>query len=182
LSAHSADGQWVIPSSSSRDLAELAETLAAERNVLDYLVFKLVEARLVLIADEARFIPQAMAEVDAVIAQIRRGESHRQHALVRLARHIGVPPDSLTLARLADSAPEPYGLIFSDYQRQFYDLTTEIERLTHENRRLASQSVSSIRAALSALIGPAGPVDVYTAAGEHAGAPSVKPLRVDEIL
>jgi hypothetical protein len=172
----------VITPSSSRALAELVDTLAAERNVLDYLVFKLVEARLVLIADEARFIPQAMAEVEAVIVQIRRGESHRQHALLRLARHIGVPADSLTLSRLADSAPEPFGVMFSDYQRQFHNLTSEIERLTQENRKLASQSVSSIREALSALIGLSAPVDVYTAAGEHAGAPSVKPLRVDEIL
>jgi hypothetical protein len=162
-------------------LAELVETLTAERNLLDYLLFKLVEARLVLIADEVRFLPQAMAEVEAVVDQIRRGESHRGRHLDRLATVMGLSPSQLTLARLAEVAPEPYGLILSEHRRHFLAVTGEIERLTQENRRLASQGVASLRETLGALIGPAGAPDLYTPAG-FATAPSAPPLRVDEVM
>ena len=52
-------------------LARLADTLWYERRLLEYLLFKLVSANLVLIADDRRFVGPAVAEVDAVMEQIR---------------------------------------------------------------------------------------------------------------
>ena len=63
-------------------LALLAQTLSAERELLELLLFKLVEARLVLTADEPRFVPQAMLEVEAVVDLV----SPDYHPLAGLAK------------------------------------------------------------------------------------------------
>ncbi len=55
-------------------MAELADTLWYERRLLEYLLFKLVSANLVLIADDRRFVGPAIAEVDAVMNEIREAE------------------------------------------------------------------------------------------------------------
>ena len=67
-------------------MSQLADTLWYERRLLEYLLFKLVSANLVLIADDRRFVGPAIAEVDAVMAEIRRAEEQRSSAIsTRLA-------------------------------------------------------------------------------------------------
>ena len=84
-----------------QQLADLAETLHGERRLLEHLLFKLVEARLVLAADEARFLPLAMGEVESVVEQVRFGESHRQKAVRRLSQAIGDRPGCATIPATA---------------------------------------------------------------------------------
>jgi len=71
----------MVTSAESAHMAQLADTLWYERRLLEYLLFKLVSANLVLIADDRRFVGPAIAEVDAVMNEIRRAESQRSAAL-----------------------------------------------------------------------------------------------------
>lgn len=164
-----------------RQLVELADTLSAERSLLETLLFKLVEARLVLAADEARFVPQAMAEIDSAVKRIRAGESMRSRMVGELADAIGQPREKVTLSFLAGWAPEPYRTMLADHRDHFQRLTTEIERALAQNRRLASQAMDNVAASLGTLIGQP-PMAVYDSQGSRHETLYNGPVRVDEVL
>lgn len=164
-----------------RQLVELADTLSAERRLLEQLLFKLVSARLVLAADEARFVPQAMNEVDAVISRIRAGEKHRGAAVDGLADAMGEPRGKITLGFLASWAPEPYRTMFEDHREQFQRLTTEIEQATLDNRRLASLALGNVAESLGVLLGQ-NPMEVYDARGSRQERAYTGPTKIDEVL
>lgn len=136
-----------------RQLIEFADTLSEERRLLEQLLFKLVEARLVLSADEARFVPQVLSEVEAVVGRLKAGESHRDTLASQLAIAIGEYPQKLTLSFLASWAPEPYRIMFEDHRDHFQRLTEEIEQATLDNRRLATLAMENAAESLGVLLG-----------------------------
>lgn len=162
-------------------LAHLAQTLSAERELLELLLFKLVEARLVLTADEPRFVPQAMLEVESVVDRIRFSEIRRHDAVNGLAAAIGAPPADVTLRYLAVSTPEPYRTMFEQHRDHFHRLAGEIEQVTLDNRRLASLALRNITDTLGAIIGQPA-LSVYTATGASHDAVEYRPTRIDEVL
>lgn len=163
-------------------LALLAQTLSSERELLELLLFKLVEARLILASDQPRFVPQAMIEVESVIERIRYSESRRGDAVSGLAAAMSLPSDAITLRYLASEAPEPYRTMFEQHRDHFHRLTTEIEQVTLDNRRLATLAVQNITDTLGAIIGQPS-FSVYTASGasREAVRPS-SPTQIDEVL
>ena len=80
-------------------LHELADTLWYERRLLEFLLFKLVSANLVLIANDHRFVAPAIAEVERVMEEVRRAEVERAGAVARLAEGWGVAQSQLTPVR-----------------------------------------------------------------------------------
>lgn len=164
-----------------QQLAELAETLHSERRLLEHLLFKLVEARLVLAADEARFLPLAMKEVESIVDRVRYGENHRQMAVRNLASAIGEPEDRITLRFLVGWAPEPYRTMFSEHQDHFRRLVTEIEQASLDNRRLAGLAVQSLSDTLGSLLGGKDP-GTYTPTGGRGRQTAVLPTHIDEVL
>ena len=162
-------------------LVELADTLTAERRLLEQLLFKLVEARLILAADEARFVGQAMAEVETVMERLRLFEQHRVDAVARLADALGEPPSRVTLSYLAEWAPEPYRTMFDHHRDHFLRLTEEICQATVDNRRLATMAVQNLTATLGAMVGGGG-LATYTADGRTSSRTPVIPTQLDEVL
>lgn len=164
-----------------KQLAALAETLHGERRLLEQLLFKLVEARLVLAADEARFLPLAMSEVEDVVARVRFGESHRQRAVRELAAAIGEPEDRITLTFLVNWAPEPYRTMFAEHRDHFMRLTVEIEQASVDNRRLANLAVQNLSDTLVTLLG-SSESGVYTSLGTRTNEAIAAPSRLDWVL
>lgn len=162
------------------DLETLADTLWAERRVVEYLLFKLITAKLVLAADERRFVTSALEEVERMVQTLRGTEVQRAAALDRVARHWGVPSEDLTLRELAERSPEPMAGVFRDHQEAFAELAAEIEDTARENRKLASAALSHVRETIDALTGPPAP-RTYTATGRHDTAIGA-PVRLDEVL
>jgi hypothetical protein len=161
-------------------LEALADTLWAERHVVELLLYKLVAARLLLAADERRFVHLALGEVERVLAALRTAEEHRVAATEALAAVLGLPADAVTLPELAVSAPEPLRSVFADHQKGFAVLTAEIEETAATNRRLASIGLSSLEEALERISG-AYQAATYTAQGRHqAAAPAA--VRLDRVM
>lgn len=161
-------------------LERLADTLAAERRVVEYLLFKLVAAKLLLAADEHRFVPLALDEVERVLDALRDAEQRRAHAVTTAAREWGLSPSNLTLSELVRHAPEPMATVFRDHQEAFTALAEEIEETAVDNRRLATSALTHVQQALDALTGP--PVGAtYTASGHHDTA-MAPPTRLDSVL
>lgn len=56
----------------SEHISQLADVLWYERQLMEFLLFKLVTANLMLNADERRFVAPSIAEVERVMDEIRR--------------------------------------------------------------------------------------------------------------
>jgi hypothetical protein len=156
-------------------MEQLADTLGYERR-LEYLLFKLVSANLVLIADDRRFVGPAIAEVDTVMAEIRKAERRRSEVVASVAREWNVPADQVGLNFLVEHAPEGLRSVFDEHRRIFRDLVAEIEMITNENRRLATVGLDGIRSTLGLVGG-----DTYNAHGRATPLPDT-PTRVDRVL
>ena len=157
-------------------MGQLADTLWYERRLLEYLLFKLVSANLVLIADDRRFVGPAIAEVDAVMAEIRRAEAQRGEVVATVAQEFNVPPTAVGMRFLVENAPEALRPTFEDHQAVFMNLVNEIEMLTKENRRLATVALDGIQGTLGFAGG-----DIYDAAGRATRTPD-HPVRVNRVL
>lgn len=160
------------------ELRRLVAVLEEERDLLERLLFKLVEARLVVAADERRFVSEAMREVETATETLRVSEARRSVALAELAAAVGTTPDALPFSRLASGAPEPYRTILTELRETFRRLAAEVEEAVGDNRLLVAEGLASVRERLGALLGGAG---TYSPAGTGIRTPPA-PLRVDEVL
>lgn len=161
-------------------LEALADTLWAERHVVHYLLFKLVTARLVLAADERRFVGLALDEVERMMDSLREAELRREMALEEVATAWGADPAELTLSSLAERSPEPLRSVFADHRDAFLGLAQEIEETAADNRRLASTALDHVQQSLDSLTGPERG-QTYTAQGRPAR-PTTAPTRLDRVL
>ena len=161
-------------------LEGLADTLWQERHMVETLLYRMVTAKLLLAADEHRFVSAAMDEVEAVVDALRGAEQGRMAALVQVADRLEVPVEDLTLAEIARRAPAAMRLVFDDHRQAFLDLTAEIEQTADANRQLASGALGRVRRSLDALAG-ANPATTYDAAG-RAQVGVAAPMHLDRAL
>ena len=163
-------------SPASPHLVQLADTLWYERRLLEFLLFKLVSANLVLTSGDHRFVTPAIAEVERVMEAVRTAEADRSRVLEACARALNLAPETLTLGFLAQNAPAALRDDFAEHRNGFMELVNEIENLTRENRRLASVSLEDLRDTLGL------PENLtYDAAGRR-GPVSQRPTTIDRIL
>ena len=128
-------------------MAELVETLWYERRLLEFLLFKLVSANLVLSSADRRFVGSAVDEVEQVLDRVRRAESDRHRVVQNLATMWGEPASSLTLSELARRAEVPFAQELRDCQLAFARLVDEIDKVAKANRQLATVGLGDLRAA-----------------------------------
>jgi hypothetical protein len=166
----------MVTSTDNAHMAKLADTLWYERRLLEYLLFKLVSANLVLIADDRRFVGPAIAEVDVVMTEIRRAEEQRGTVVEAVARQWNALPSAVSLALLVEKAPESLRATFEDHRVVFQELVNEIEVLTRENRRLATVGLDGIQGTLGFAGG-----DIYDSAGRATRTPD-HPIKVNRVL
>ena len=153
---------------SERDvLSELSRRVWDERHVVTYLLFKLTVARLLLAADEHRFVPDALAEVDRIVQLLRDGEAQRDQALRELAGEWQVDPRTLTLTELARRSPPPFDHTFGEHRRAFERLAEEIDDVAQRNRELANAGFRQIAETLDEMTGSDSPASpTYDASGQ----------------
>ena len=119
--------------STAPELERLADTLWAERHVVELLLYRLTVAKLMLAADERRFVSLAIGEVEEAVDSLREAELRRETAIAALADVWDMDPDKLTLGDLAERAPEPFASVLADHREGFRKLTEEIEATAGEN-------------------------------------------------
>lgn len=134
-------------------LEELARRLWDERRIVNYLLFKLTVTKLLLAADERRFVPDALKEVDRTVELLHDGERRRDEAVRALAAQWQLAPDELTLRELAHRAPPPYDHAFGDHLVAFDELAREIEQVARANRALARSELGAVAMTLDQLTG-----------------------------
>lgn len=125
-------------STGGASLEKLAEVLGYERLLIEYLLFKLVSASLVLEANERHFVEPATAEVGTVVAEIRKAEQRRSDAFASIAREWNIPVQQIDLKFLVEHAPNRARGTFSDLQSAFRELAAEIDTITNESDSLVA--------------------------------------------
>ena len=163
--------------SPSAALDALETTLVMQRQLLESLLFKLTQAKLVLASGEARYVGPAVEEVAAVMDTVRDAENKRATAVAAVAMEWGIPAPSLTLAYLAEHAPADRRERFSNLRYEFMDLTEQIEKITKENERLATANLSVISGTLSTMHQVTELGSGYDATGQLPT--STRPIRID---
>ncbi len=139
-------------------LEGLADTLWQERHLVESLLYRMVVARLLLAADEHRFVAVAIDEVEDVVHSLRRAERDRAGALAAVADRLQVPVDALTLPEIARRAPGPLQPVFADHRESLLALIAEIEQTAAANRHLASSALRRLQRSLGVLTGAVPPI------------------------
>ncbi|MFP4634403.1 MAG: flagellar export chaperone FlgN [Nitriliruptoraceae bacterium] len=134
-------------------LAELGHRLWDEREVVTHLLYRLTVSKLLLAADERRFVADAFDEVEQAVARLRENELARDRAVRDLAERWQVDPQQLTLAELARRSPPPFDHTFSEHRDAFQRLAAEIEDLAGQNRALAANELDAVRGTIDLLTG-----------------------------
>lgn len=136
-----------------RELENLTRCLWQQRDVVTYLLYKLTVTNLLLAADERRFVPDALREVELAVQALRAGELARDTAVRELAGRWSTDPEVLTLDEVARRSPPPYDHIFTDHRSAFRELAGEVERTARENRGLALDDLELVTDQLDQLTG-----------------------------
>lgn len=164
-------------------LESLATRLWDERRLLMLLLYRLTVARLLLSADERRFVPDALREVDRTVELLRDEELRRDEAVRGLAAQWQLPPESVTLPEIVRRSPPPYDHTFGEHLQAFQHLAEEIETISHQNRVLAHAAMQDLSETIGHLTGdPAGTGATYDASGRYGAATSAVGGRVREAL
>lgn len=119
-------------------MEQVVSILEQEREVLDTLLFKLVETRLILEAGEMRFLSRATREVERARSRCREIDLMRA---ATVAQH----RTGATLRDLASSAREPWPGILRDHHDVLAPLVAEIEMTAHLNAEHARIGLDAIR-------------------------------------
>jgi hypothetical protein len=126
------------------EIEALADILWTERHLLERLLFRVSTVRLLLAADERRFVAAAIDEVETAIAELTQAEAQRERALRPAATALGLRAEELSLQHLATHAPSPFDLVFRDHQREITAMVDEIHEVASHNARLVSSTLGYI--------------------------------------
>ena len=159
-------------------LEHLADVLWHERNLLEELLFRAITVRLMLAADERRYVSAAANEVESVIERLAAAEQSREDAVALAATVLGTDPHTLSLQLLARQAPAPLDLVFRDHERAFAALVDEIQEVVSTNARLATSTLGYIDRSLHLL--DDAPTTMYGGDGRSSVTRTATGVRLDQ--
>ena len=114
----------------------LLDVLSRQRHVLEFLLFRMLEARHLLDSAEVRFLHLAAQDIEAASEAVREVELRR--ALLPL-------PDGSTLRQLSDAAPSPLREILHEHLLELSRLAAELGAATEAVGDLAAAGVARSR-------------------------------------
>ena len=144
---------------------ELSALLWRERELLEFLVFKLEEEQLLLTAGKSRWLQHATREVEQVVDRLRTAGLGRSVEVAALAKQWGTDEDA-TLRELVTHAPAgPWSEIFSAHLLAMTDLTNQIKELRDHNEQFLRAAARSAQETLAGATATAGTYDARGMSG-----------------
>lgn len=144
---------------------ELSMQLWQERELLELLIFKLEEQRLLLESGGVRWIHLASREIDQVLERLRESGLARDVEVSAVADEWGVP-GATTLAQVLGAAPtEAWRAVFAEHRAALNALMAEVGQLKTSNEVHLRAAGRAVEEALAGIDGAGGE---YTTQGERA--------------
>ncbi len=135
---------------------ELSMQLWQERELLELLIFKLEEQRLLLESGGMRWIHYASREIDQVLGRLRESGLGRDVEVAAVAREWGAPA-AATLADLIQAAPtDAWREVFTDHRDALNGLMAEVGQLKNSNEVHLRAAGRAVEETLAGLGEPAG--------------------------
>lgn len=131
-------------------MQELADVLDRERRLLEMVLFKLVEARHLLAADEARFLPWASAELERAVERVREATLLRAVVARQVASATGLG-DAAGLRTLASHADQPWSAILAEQADALAGLLREIRHESALAQEAADSQIRGVDAVVAAM-------------------------------
>lgn len=131
------------------DHFDLATALAHERRLLELLRFHHLQLRVLLEADESRFLGRAIDELGDITVELDAVEEARAAVAAAVAAAHGLPEDS-RLIDLIQVSPEAQATLLDELRKDMRRLVDEIERERRSARALSHEQVRAVARRLHA--------------------------------
>jgi flagellar biosynthesis/type III secretory pathway chaperone len=133
--------------------SELSTELWRQRELLEQLLFKFEEERLLLLAGKSRWIPHATREVEAVVERLKTAGLSLSIAIVEVAGEWGLP-DDVRLRDIAAAAPTgAWSEVLGSHLKALTALTGEIKAIRTNNDQLLRAALRSTQETLNLVSG-----------------------------
>lgn len=130
--------------------AAVAAVLWTEREALERVLYALQVEQLVLAAGATRWLNHADGSLRVALERLRTTEVLRAAEANELAR-VARLPFQLTLAELAEVAPDPWRMVLSEHRAALRELVAEIDSLATETRRLLADGAAATSETLASI-------------------------------
>jgi hypothetical protein len=125
-------------------MEDLSDILQRERCVLDRLLFRLIEVRLLLDAQETRFLPWAAADVEHTAEAVREAELRRTAGVDDVARRLGGIATPVRLGDLVDRAEPVMRELLAEHGVALGRLLDEVQREADHAAALAERGLERL--------------------------------------
>lgn len=125
------------------DPQKLSALLWEERELLEFLIFKLDEEQLLLASGRTRWIKLASGEIEQATQRLRAAGLARDLAVSALADEWGLAGGAGLRQIIAGSPEGPWGEIFTAHLEAMTDLVNEIHELREANEELLRSAARS---------------------------------------
>lgn len=134
-------------------VSELSTELWRQRELLEQLLFKFDEERLLLVAGKSRWIPHATREVEAVVDRLKVAGLGLSIAITEVADEWGLPHD-VRLRDLAAAAPAgAWSEVLTSHLKALTAVTGEIKAVRSSNDQLLRAALRSSQETLNLIAG-----------------------------
>lgn len=140
----------IVMDSQMQSLSEFSSNLWRERELVERVLYRIVQQQLVLEAGQTRWLATSNNEVEAAVGELNLCELLRSAEADALAAELGLG-DGPTLRDIAAAVPEPWSSILDEHRSALRDLAAEIQATTEQNRALLGAGARAVRETLLSL-------------------------------
>ncbi|KJF17936.1 MULTISPECIES: flagellar export chaperone FlgN [Acidithrix] len=139
--------------------SELSQSLEYETALLEKLLFKLEEERLLVANERHHYLGEANFEIQAVSGEIKHAELRRAIASSEVCDFLEI--DSMApLSEIISATPEPWKSVFAEQRSQMLLVTARIAKAQNEINSLLAQRIALVEDVLN-LIDSSGTTNLY---------------------
>ena len=128
-------------------LGELAAVLWQERELLEDLLFAVLQQERVVAEAQTRWLARADAAVAAATRAVQTHEVFRAMEVETVVTLLDVPPTA-SLREIAEAAGDPWLTVLSEHREALRVLAAEIDEATERNKALLVAGERATRASL----------------------------------
>lgn len=141
--------------------SELSTELWRQRELLEQLLFKFEEERLLLVAARSRWIPHATREIETVISRLQESSLALSTTIAETAGEWGLPHDASLHDMVAAAPTDAWNEVLASHVQVLTELTAEVTAMQADNTRLLRAALQAAHETLNLAIGPEPGYDAF---------------------
>jgi hypothetical protein len=136
-------------------LPDLAAVLWRQRELLEFLAYRLECEQLLLASGRTRWLALATTEVETVIDEMAVIEMQRAAVSDAAARELGLPPEA-SLEEIAGTAQPPWTEVLIEHRSALIAISADIAATAEASRNLTAAGLAAVEQTLASLGGRVG--------------------------